>query len=309
MGLHIHKNHLLPMPFLSISEPAIEVGVNHPTCIESSKAKILYFLGGEALLKIDADPPVPVRSGSIAILPKPCVQTYLNATGKASLIHAYGLRFLPPAKRKRSGSRGGRYYDRILNALFATFDETKIITDGFTARLHQQLLLLRHEFEENDHTSPVMLFAIALSLTAETSRLLKMTSNPASSPGRRKARSLVNAAQEYMVRNLRNHLTLEQIARDLNVSEEHLCRTFRREAGRTPREVLRQLQIDAAKNLLVNSQLEIQKISDQTGFSSPNMFCRFFRKHSDVTPTEYRHNHRGHFRAPWKPVKSDGRPG
>lgn len=305
MGLHIHKSHLLPSPFLSLSEPTIEVGMKHPSRIESSKAKILFFLGGEALLKINNDEPVLVREGSIAILPRPCIQTYLSAAGKASRIHAYCLRFLPPANRKRRRSSGSKYYDRILDFLFASFDEKKIMTDGITARLRQQLLLLRHEFEEKDEASPIMLFSLALSLAAETVRLLKVAKNHDSqAPGRRKARSLINAALEYMVRNLRDNLSLEKIAWDLNVSEEHLCRTFRREAGKTPREALRQLQIDAAKNLLVNSQLDIQQISDRTGFSSPNMFCRFFKKHSALTPSEYRHTHRGRFRTPWKPIKS-----
>lgn len=279
--------------------------MKHPSLIESSKAKILFFLGGEALLKIDGDEPVLVKEGSIAILPRPCTQTYLSATGKASRIHTYCLRFLPPANRKRRRSTGNKHYDHIMNFLAASFDEPKIMTDGITARLRQQLLLLRHEFEEKDEASLIMLFSLALSLAAETARLLKVTRHhDAQAPGRRKARSLVNAAQEYMVRNLRDNLTLEKIAWDLNVSKEHLCRTFRREAGKTPREALRQLQIDSAKNLLVNSQLDVQQISDRTGFSSPNMFCRFFKKHSSLTPSEYRHSHRGKFRVPWKPVKA-----
>ncbi len=256
-------------------------------------------------MQIDERQPVLVREGSVAILPHPCTQTYLNFTGKSSRVHAYCLRFLPRKNQKRKSSTNNRHYQQILNELFSSFDEVQILTDGITARLRQQLLFLRYEFEEKDVVSPVMLFSLALSLSAETARLLKMTrTNATHPPSRRKARSLVNAALEYMVRNLCDKLTLEKIAWALNVSEEHLCRTFRREADKTPREALRQLQIDAAKNLLINSQLEIQQISEQTGFSSPNMFCRFFRQHSGVTPSEYRHSHSGQFRTPWKTIKT-----
>lgn len=44
-----------------------------------------------------------------------------------------------------------------------------------------------------------------------------------------------------------------------------------------------------AKRLLVTEQLNINQISDRLGFDETTNFCKFFKKHTEVTPKQFRH--------------------
>jgi AraC-like DNA-binding protein len=62
-------------------------------------------------------------------------------------------------------------------------------------------------------------------------------------------------------------------------------------AGSSYRDVLLQVKLDAARELLRQPDLKIRDVAYETGFSAPAHFTRFFRALSGVTPREYRASH------------------
>ncbi len=255
--------------------------------VPSSRGKSLFFLNGEALLSVDGQPPVPVRDGSLAILPTPCRQRYFSMHPRAETIHAYCIRFLMPPVRK--ASEGDSVSRDLVVTMRKAFVRPQILTGGVTSAIRQRLLLLRHEIENRSPGHTAMLYALVLGLCVETARSV----HPGEAVrevylGKRKARSLTDSALEYMLRHLRQNPPVEKVAWALNVSAEHLCRVFRAEKGLTPREALRNLQMDEATNLLLHSPLEVYRVAERVGFGSVASFCRFFRSRFGVTPSEYR---------------------
>jgi AraC-like DNA-binding protein/ligand-binding sensor protein len=99
---------------------------------------------------------------------------------------------------------------------------------------------------------------------------------------------LIKRAKEYVASHLSDRIKLTNIARVLNTSPFHFCRTFKQATGRTFVEYLSRVRIDRAKILLRNHGLRISEIAYEVGFQTLTHFNRTFRKLVGSSPTEYR---------------------
>ena len=79
-----------------------------------------------------------------------------------------------------------------------------------------------------------------------------------------------------------------ELARSMHLSADYLIRIFSERYGVTPYQYLLSLRLEAAKSLLRSSDLGVEEIAVQTGFSSVYTFSRFFRKQTGRSPTVYR---------------------
>ena len=84
------------------------------------------------------------------------------------------------------------------------------------------------------------------------------------------------------------NLNLSDVAKTLNMSEEHFCRTFKTYTGLRPIEYLNFLKIQRAKELLRNTQRSISKVAELSGFLSPSYFTMLFKRYTGTTPKKYR---------------------
>jgi transcriptional regulator GlxA family with amidase domain len=57
---------------------------------------------------------------------------------------------------------------------------------------------------------------------------------------------------------------------------------------RANRDYLAKVRLEAAQQLLADSALPITEIARRTGFSSPTLFGRIFKRHIGQTPQAYR---------------------
>jgi len=88
-------------------------------------------------------------------------------------------------------------------------------------------------------------------------------------------------------RNAPDLLTVEDVARPLNVSAQHLRRLLRDE-GTTFREIKEDVLRDTAIAALVNGRETTEELSDRLGFSEPSAFRRAFRRWTGSPPGAYR---------------------
>jgi len=86
--------------------------------------------------------------------------------------------------------------------------------------------------------------------------------------------------------------SLAQHANALQVSMGHLSRSFAATVGRTFREELRRVRIEAACRLLRGTDLKISVIAHRVGLRDPSQFASDFRRETGVTPGAYRLRHR-----------------
>lgn len=103
-----------------------------------------------------------------------------------------------------------------------------------------------------------------------------------------KAGGLTKRAKEYIKANYSKSITLEDVAREINISPQYLSKIFKEETGENFIDFLTGIRIRIAKTLLESNELSVKEICYSAGYSDPNYFSRIFKKIVGATPTEYR---------------------
>lgn len=102
---------------------------------------------------------------------------------------------------------------------------------------------------------------------------------------------LVRRTVQYMNRNFSQEITVEQVAKDLNVSRPYLTSKFGGEMGLTPMQYLTNLRMSHSKQLLLTTELSVAEIAAAVGIKDPFYFSHFFKKNTGISPSHYRETH------------------
>lgn len=99
---------------------------------------------------------------------------------------------------------------------------------------------------------------------------------------------MIERVKWYLEENCTDNITLRELAQMCSVSQEHLCREFKKYTKVTPIEYLVSCRIRKAKKLLENTEWSIARIADQCGFQTASYFHVAFKKREQMTPKDYR---------------------
>ncbi len=99
---------------------------------------------------------------------------------------------------------------------------------------------------------------------------------------------IVNNAIQYMKEHYPEHLSLSDVADHVYVSQWHLSKLLNRYEERSFSEILNEIRITEAKELLKDPSLRIGDIAEQVGFLDLAHFSRAFKKIVGVSANEYR---------------------
>jgi len=151
-------------------------------------------------------------------------------------------------------------------------------SDSFTgsggSRINALVRGMYSEFRDPDVYSAMAMEGLALELVAETSR-----------SGRRpKAAWLREARARLEVTDASEAVRIDTLASELKVDAGHLVRSFRRAYGVSPAAFVRARRLDAAYQLVVDSDSPLCDIALTTGFFDQSHFTRAFVAHFGVTP-------------------------
>lgn len=94
--------------------------------------------------------------------------------------------------------------------------------------------------------------------------------------------------QNYIQENYASEITLSRLASVINYNSTYISRLFKAETGQGIAEYITLVRIQHAKELLKNSSLTVQDISDTVGFDTPQYFSTVFKRKEKLSPTDYR---------------------
>lgn len=84
------------------------------------------------------------------------------------------------------------------------------------------------------------------------------------------------------------NLPVSDFAKRLSLSTNHLNKSVKAVTGMSATQLLAKIKITEAKYLLFMADLTVADIAARLGFDDPSYFSRFFKKHEDITPLDFR---------------------
>lgn len=138
-------------------------------------------------------------------------------------------------------------------------------------------------FQNSSLYSREYLDTIAFSVFSEINLMNKISNN--------RGISIVNEISDYISVNSRKNITISDIAKRFNYSKEYINNFFKNHTGVSLKAKIVDMRLNYAKNLLLNTNYSIKKISSIMEFESDNHFIKFFTYHEKITPTDFRNLH------------------
>jgi AraC family transcriptional regulator len=97
---------------------------------------------------------------------------------------------------------------------------------------------------------------------------------------------------DYMAAHFAEPLTLEQLAAEACVSKYHFTRLFRTKLGQTPLRRLASIRLEAARRMLLDTELPIAAVARACGYPVPSHFSAAYGDHFGVSPSAERRGRR-----------------
>ena len=101
----------------------------------------------------------------------------------------------------------------------------------------------------------------------------------------------MSAVLEYIREHLSEPLTVADMAEQVSLSPSAFAHLFRDVTGRSPYQFLKEMRLDQARELLVDGNLAVARISKEVGYASVSHFISEFRTRFGVTPRAYCDTH------------------
>lgn len=219
---------------------------------------------------------------------------WVRLHGRTYTVRAGDLLFLPPNVDHGYGTDGsewGLVWANVAGPL-TTRLASQWVGEGPVVRNPHPLVrdLLYMCLEEMDTQPPGHHLAATHLAIAALGCTVAASARPHGQNASRAA-TLTAAAQEYLTVHLAEPLTLVSVSRAMHVGVEHLCRSFRQCTDTTPMRYLESRRIAVAVDLVTTTDLPINEVAHQVGYSDPAHFSRVFRRVAGTAPSQLRALH------------------
>ena len=119
---------------------------------------------------------------------------------------------------------------------------------------------------------------------------------------------IVQWVLEFIEQRFRDGTSLADLARTVGVSRSHLCRIFRRVTGQSLKSFLTRRRLLAAKTMLQDPRVMIQRVAAAVGYRDLSHFDRVFRRLEGQSPSSYRRRYIEEPRSPGSRQKLSSTP-
>jgi transcriptional regulator GlxA family with amidase domain len=84
------------------------------------------------------------------------------------------------------------------------------------------------------------------------------------------------------------HYTVESLADMANMSRSAFAKAFHDAFDRSPMNFVNHVRLQTATRLLGSGNMPVDKVASRVGFSSRTHFSQVFKKHTGLSPAEFR---------------------
>lgn len=234
------------------------------------------YVGISGRGRMDVDfAPTPIGKGILTFVARGRVQSFPERG-----IDAWMLVFTPEFLQVAPGTPDPLLLPTVLSPLWS---EPALVP---AAAEHRTLLALAEQLDEEharplDALQPWLLSALLRTLLLRAERL----AGPRTSPHA--------ALAAFFTILERDHATTRSVAhyaKAAGVSVRRLAELVVADTGRSTKQIIDERVVLEHKRLLAHTGLSVKELADRTGFPEPTNLVKFFRRHTGVTPLEFRRN-------------------
>ncbi len=144
-------------------------------------------------------------------------------------------------------------------------------------------------------TKPILYNKLIESIDLLLKKTLDNTSdiNTPSQSNTKETLSAVSKAVEYIENNYHKQISLSTAANTLNFNASYLSRIFKDKKNQSFSTYLNNYRIEKACELIKKQNLKVSAISSMVGFNESEYFYKIFKRHTGLTPLEYKNKFKG----------------
>jgi AraC family transcriptional regulator len=153
----------------------------------------------------------------------------------------------------------------------------------------QQRLVFRH-LRETPHPDPLYIEETMLCVLQHVLDQAYLMYLPRARQGIERSKhykEIIRTVEQLLAARFQEHLTLGDIAAEINYSPYHLARIFRQQTGQTIHAYLNQIRLRTALDYL-QSDMDLTRLALTLGFSSHSHFTQAFRQAFGALPSQLR---------------------
>lgn len=105
-----------------------------------------------------------------------------------------------------------------------------------------------------------------------------------------KTRKDFHELQAWIINHPDADLSVENLADRMAMSPRNFSRLFCQELGMTPAKFVERVRLEAARNLMLRTDLPMESVANNCGFNTSEQMRRTFQRILKITPQEYRAN-------------------
>jgi AraC family transcriptional regulator len=94
--------------------------------------------------------------------------------------------------------------------------------------------------------------------------------------------------QDYVAEHLSDEISIDRLAKLVELSSSHFSHVFKETAGMTPLQYVTRERITRAQQMMRETSRSLIEVALEVGYTSPSHFAQVFRRVVGVTPTEFR---------------------
>lgn len=171
--------------------------------------------------------------------------------------------------------------EKILNKI--GFDKKRVINIGASKTMLSLFEKMEMESNMNQPFSEELCASYILEILSLAGRRNIYSENEAFL----KNKSRISTVCRFMYENHARNLSVEDCAKQCNLSPGRFAHLFKETMGKTPIEYINEIRISKAKELLSAYNYSVSEISEMVGFPNQNYFSRIFKKYTGTSPKRY----------------------
>ena len=123
-------------------------------------------------------------------------------------------------------------------------------------------------------------------------QILKILLGELATPKNTRIQASMQSALEHIQKNFASEIRIEDLARSAHMSPSNLFAVFKKEFGISPITYVNQYRLSMAAEYLLEKDASVTEIALMAGFHDALYFSKMFHKLYQVSPREYRKQHK-----------------